>query len=185
MKIGITGHTSGIGKALYDTLIYKGHTCIGFSRRNSYDISDQEDRNAILHNVKNCDVFINNAWADFYQVDLFQGVFDMWISDKSKTIININSRSKYGISGNPSYSATKKQLAKVAYDGMFNPDKRCRIININPGYVKTDMTADKHNTVPMLSAKECADMILWALDQPQHIEIGELSMWLTSLDHDK
>ncbi len=185
MKIGITGHTKGIGKALYDTLIYKGHTVYGFSRQNSYDISDQEDRNAIIHKVKDCDVFINNAWLDFYQVDLFNDIFEQWKTDKTKTIININSRSKYGISGNPSYSATKKELAKVAYKGMFDMDKKCRIINVNPGYVKTEMTKDKHDTIPMLSATEVTDMILWTLDQPQHIEIGEISMWLTSLDHDK
>lgn len=185
MKIAITGHTKGIGKALYDLLIYKGNTCYGFSRKNSYDISDAEDRDAIIFKAKDCDVFINNAWLDFYQVDLFNDIFSLWKEDKSKTIININSRSKYGISGNPTYSATKKELAKVSYKAMFDNDKKCRIININPGYVKTDMTVDKHNSIPMLSAKECAEMILWALDQPQHIEIGELSMWLTSLDHDK
>jgi NADP-dependent 3-hydroxy acid dehydrogenase YdfG len=47
------------------------------------------------------------------------------------------------------------------------------------------MTKDKHDTIPMLSATEVTDMILWTLNQPQHIEIGEISMWLTSLDHDK
>ena len=25
--------------------------------------------------------------------------------------------------------------------------------------------------------KECADAIAWAINQPQHIEIGELSLW--------
>jgi NADP-dependent 3-hydroxy acid dehydrogenase YdfG len=68
---------------------------------------------------------------------------------------------------------------------MFDMDKKCRIINVNPGYVKTEMTKNKHDTIPMLSATEVTDMILWTLNQPQHIEIGEISMWLTSLDHDK
>lgn len=183
MKIGITGHTKGIGKALHSALVSKQHTVTGFSRQNSYDIGDQEDRNAIIHSVKDCDVFINNAWLDFYQVDLFNDIYSHWKTDNTKTIVNINSRSKYsGISGNPTYSATKKQLAKVAYNGMFDPDKKCRIININPGYVKTEMTKSKHDSIPMLSADEVAGMILWALEQPQHIEIGEMSMWLSSLD---
>ena len=26
-------------------------------------------------------------------------------------------------------------------------------------------------------ADECADAIAWAINQPQHIEIGELSLW--------
>jgi len=28
-----------------------------------------------------------------------------------------------------------------------------------------------------ITANECADAIVWAINQPQHIEIGELSIW--------
>ena len=42
MKIAITGHTSGIGKYLFNELS-KEHDVIGYSRTNMFDISDSED----------------------------------------------------------------------------------------------------------------------------------------------
>ena len=59
MKIAITGHSKGIGKACYN-ILEKDNEVYGFSRSNGYDIT--ENFNAIVHAVKNCDVFINNAW---------------------------------------------------------------------------------------------------------------------------
>ena len=38
MKIAITGHTKGIGKACFD-LFNTDNNCIGFSRSNGFDIS--------------------------------------------------------------------------------------------------------------------------------------------------
>ena len=56
MIIGITGHTKGLGKAIYDTL-KASHTIIGFSRTNGYNI---QSPNKIIDCLKDCDVFINN-----------------------------------------------------------------------------------------------------------------------------
>ena len=40
MKIAITGHTRGIGKACAD--VFRHHTIYGYSRSNGYDIKDAE-----------------------------------------------------------------------------------------------------------------------------------------------
>ena len=176
MKIAITGHSRGIGKELYD--IFDGkHQVEGFSRSNGFDIATQHQ--LIARSVKNCDVFVNNAWSGYHQIDLLNTVFDSWKDDETKTIVNISSLSKYpGLSGNTTgYSASKAALSHQAFLLMFKTDRKCRIININPGYVKTDMTKKVHDTASMLTAKECADAIAWTINQPQHIEIGELSLW--------
>ena len=176
MKIAITGHSRGIGKELFD--IFKEDNQVeGFSGSNGYDISTQHQ--LISRSIKDCDIFINNAWAGFSQIDLLNTVFEMWKNDNSKTIVNISSLSKYpGLSGNTTgYSASKAALSHQAFLLMFKTDRKCRMINVNPGYVKTDMTKKVHETASMLSAKECADAIAWAINQPQHIEIGELSLW--------
>ena len=55
--------------------------------------------------------------------------------------------------------------------------KKCRVITINPGYVDTEMTKGK--TAPMLSATKIAETIKWCMDQPQEVEIGEISIWVT------
>lgn len=178
MKIAITGHSKGIGKELYNMLSLD-HTCEGFSRSNGFDIEKQQD--LIVKGIHKCDVFVNNAYKGYEQVNLLNRVWDLWKHDDTKTIVNISSLSKYpGLSGNTSgYSATKAALSHQAFLLMFKDvDRKCRMININPGYVDTDMTSHVQNT-NMLTAKECAECIVWAINQPQHIEIGELGLWRT------
>ena len=60
MKIAITGHTSGIGKALYD-IYSEENEVLGFSRSNAYDIKYDISIEKIVQGSLDCDVFINNA----------------------------------------------------------------------------------------------------------------------------
>lgn len=175
MKISITGHTRGIGKAIAE--LYPD--VLGFSRSNGYDISDPASVQKIITESAHCDVFVNNAYHNFTQCDLLEGMFKLWQNDPSKTIVNIISRARYGLGQAKFYGQTKIKLYDKAKNMMFTP-KKCRIININPGYVKTDMVAHVPNTVKMLSPEQLASMIKWCLDQPQGIEVGELSVWCTT-----
>lgn len=177
MKVAITGHSRGIGKALYESLSEK-HECEGFSRSNGFDIEEHGD--LIVQATLKSDVFINNAYSGMHQVYILNKLWKYWKRDPNKTIVNISSLSKYpNISSNESgYSAHKAALSHQAFILMFKDNSRkCRMINVNPGYVKTDMTASAHDTANMLTPQECADAIIWAINQPQHIEIGELSLW--------
>ena len=70
MKIGITGHTKGIGKSFYDYFYQNKHTVFGFSRSNGYDIDLDQER--ILNILKDCDVFINNASSNDSQLQLLE-----------------------------------------------------------------------------------------------------------------
>ena len=58
---------------------------------------------------------------------------------------------------------------------MFKTPRKCRMINVNPGYVETRMT--ENVTTNKLTAEECAEQIVHSINLPQHIEIGELSLW--------
>lgn len=173
LKIGITGHSKGIGKACYD-LLSKEHEVSGFSRSNGYDIINY---NQVANAVRDLDVFVNNAWDSYYQIDLLNTVFDMWRDDKNKMIVNISSMAKYpGLSDNTSsYTASKAALSHQALKLMFKTNRKCKIININPGFVKTDMVSDKD--FPMLTPEETAQTIAWAINQPRHIEMVEMSFW--------
>lgn len=176
MKIALTGHTSGIGKALYD-ILSKDHEVVCFSRSNGYNIQDDKIKELIVQESLQCDVFINNAYYEMAQVDILNKLWDFWARDKSKTIVNISSLSKYpGISGNTSgYSAHKAALSHQAFLLMFKGNRKCRMINVNPGYVESKMTQGVNAN--MLTAPECAEQIAHAINLPQHIEIGELSLW--------
>ena len=88
IKYAITGHTSGIGKAIYEKL---SPNIIGFSRSNGYNITSNTDRKNILNDSKNVDVFINNAHDEYGQTDLLLDLFDKW-KNLPKTIINVGSR---------------------------------------------------------------------------------------------
>lgn len=169
LKIAITGHTKGIGKAIADAL--HGHTVIGFSRSNGYNISSDVKR--IAQESRECDVFINNAYYDFAQCDLLDEMFSLW-KNNSKTIININSRSIYGYDNSHIYSGSKKELRDLSIKKIFSP-RQCRIININLGYVDTEPV--KNIPARKLTTEQVANTVLWCLNQPHDIEIGELSIW--------
>ena len=176
MKIALTGHTSGIGKALYDILSQE-HEVVCFSRSNGYDIKEDDTIERIVQESLNCDVFINNAYYSLSQVYILNRLWTFWARDKSKTIVNISSLSKYpGISGNTSgYSAHKAALSHQAFLLMFKGNRKCRMINVNPGFVESKMTEGVDAN--KLTAPECAEQIAHVINLPQHIEIGELSLW--------
>lgn len=171
MKVAITGHTKGIGKAIAE--LYPDH--IGFSRSNGYDISKSEHRASILSESQQCDIFVNNAYDQEFQIDMFDEIFDQWRNLESKTIVNLNSRTKYMSPCNDDYWNTKFKLGEKVNKHLF--DRECRIININPGFVLTDTAKpyiDEYQ-LPYISTHECAEYIKWAIDQP--IEIFDLSFW--------
>ncbi len=140
MKILITGHTSGIGKHLYENL---DGDLIGASRSNDKPIkkiSEWFDGS--------CDVFINNAYDDdnlMAQSDALKYVFHQWKGKSNKNIISIGSISPdFEDYEKPSwydksaerYTTGKKILDKTNYKCYmeFN-NVKCTIIR--PGWVDT------------------------------------------------
>jgi len=171
MKVAITGHTQGIGKAIAE--LYPDN--LGFSRSNGYDISVETSREQIVQESIDTDIFINNAVIDNYQTKMFLQIFDVWKHDSNKTIVNINSRAKYLKSTDNEYWNAKKKLFDQVEKNLFG--RRCKIININPGYVMTDSSKEsieKYN-MPYMSTQVCANYVKWAIDQP--MEIWEVSFW--------
>ena len=108
MKIAITGHTRGIGKACAD--VFRHHTIYGYSRSNGYDIKDAED---IFKSAEDCDVFINNAYSHKHQIDLFNLFYNSW-EHTNKHIINVNSIVKYPIQ-KPVLEKYKKDNGKTQH----------------------------------------------------------------------
>jgi hypothetical protein len=88
MKYAITGHTSGIGAAMFQ---YLSPNCIGFSKSTGYDITNKIDRKRIINDSAMCDVFINNASAGFGQSELLHELWKEW-KYLDKTVINVGSK---------------------------------------------------------------------------------------------
>ena len=68
----ITGHTSGLGLALFEHFKNKGWDVEGYSRSNGYDLTDVE---SLLDKIYGADLFINNAYADGAQLEYLNRTF--------------------------------------------------------------------------------------------------------------
>ena len=75
MKIAITGHKQGIGKAFAEQLSARGHDIVGISR------SDGENIRRTAHTaslIAPCDLLINNAISFYAQTELLFEVWHRW-----------------------------------------------------------------------------------------------------------
>ena len=178
MKIGLTGHTKGIGNAI-KTVLEPKNEIVGFSRTNNFNINNPE---AIFEIAKDFDVFINNAQFQNYQTKLFELFWEEW-KYKHKTIININSHSKYPetkarfgnyVKHKQELDAVtkKKTLQLVGGVGKFN----CRVTNLIVGWTDTNMIKFLRH-VKKMPPSTVANTVKWVLDQPQDIQIFELAVW--------
>lgn len=128
MLIAITGHTSGLGKSIFDKT-----NSIGFSRSNGYDINQPQP---IVEAAKNFDVFINNAYSGFAQVGMLYNIYESW-KNQDKLIVNISSNSSDGIKNKIHPYAIHKAALDKASEQLSNLGNRCRVVNIKPGWIDT------------------------------------------------
>ena len=147
MKVAITGDSYGIGAALRYRFEIQGHEVIGFSRTNGYDISNADDRQRIINESQDCDLFINNAYSTYSQCDL---LFELWESWKNqpKRIINISS--SIVMRWQHDFRDIKYRNAKVALEDacefLWNKSEWPAIMVVRP--CLTDTPAAKLNAKP-------------------------------------
>ena len=116
MKVVITGHTYGIGKALYQHFqTFGGWEVVGLSRSNGYDIDKDFDK--VVEAATGCFLFINNAYRDKQQTKLVHV-----LKDKVTKMIVMGSVSRlYPELIHTDYVHDKQELAD-----------ECRLISIDP-----------------------------------------------------
>ena len=172
MRIFITGHTSGIGKALYDLLDHKGYIVFGGSRKTGFDISEPDAYLEIL----DCDVLINNAYHSTGQLELLKNVYKEW-RNKPKIIINVGSAHKDYQIGRPferlNYNVCKKSLETYSF-WISENDNICKSMMYNPGFVDTPIARTGFDKWPdkdqkrvldqLMDPKECANTILFMIE---------------------
>ncbi len=115
-KIVITGHTSGVGKAIYDKFTEVScREIVGMSRSNGYDIEKDFDR--IVEEAAGAELFINNAYRDRQQLKLFHA-----LKNKVDMMVVMGSVSRFYPEMIPTqYVHDKQELAEA-----------CRLESINP-----------------------------------------------------
>lgn len=146
MKLAVTGHTSGLGKSIVDYAISCNHSVKCFSRSNGYNITVDADRLRIISEIADCDVFINNAYDRYGQLDLLYDVYNNWKHD-NKLILSVGS-----IASNAAewrlrpclYSTIKKALDVATYQLVNSHDRQgCKLMIFKPGYL-----GDGDNKIP-------------------------------------
>lgn len=115
-KIVITGHTSGVGKTIYDALCADScREIVGLSRSNGYDIDADFDK--VVEAASGAELFINNAYRDKQQLKLVEA-----LKDKVGMMVVMGSVSRFYPEVIPTqYVHDKQELAEA-----------CRLISMDP-----------------------------------------------------
>ena len=176
MKIAITGHTAGIGKALSKIYANKGHEIVGLSRRNGYNI---RSITKVVSMIEPCDIFINNAQVGFAQTELLFAVYKVWKDKKNKKIINISTMltclptsSLPGIEMTE-YFVQKKSLEE-AISQLRNLNSSVNICLVKPGAVATQ--PDQCDPYPFANVNHWAQTLVSVLDVESNLEISEIAL---------
>ena len=138
MKCIITGHTAGVGKAMYEHFQAKGWEVIGMSRANGYDISIEQDK--IVREAEGCDVFINNAYCNEAQTELVKA-----LHTKVKKMIVLGSvAADYHDTLWKGYGGHKKRLEETCKELSLIDDKSlATIFYMKLGFCENSLWPDK------------------------------------------
>ena len=154
MNFLITGHTSGIGKAIFEK--FNG---VGLSKSTGFNILNDD----ITPYLKNCDVFINNAYDNS----------DPWA--QTKLLYKSKHVPKIICIGSNTTDQTKKkphpyQSAKLALENSCNQlfYLGYNITLIKLGYVNTPRVSKI--TDKKMEATYVANLIEWILQQPYRVK---------------
>lgn len=178
MKVAITGHTSGLGKALKERFESSGHTVIGFCITTGYDISDTEARSRIIAESADCDVFINNAYYPNSQHLMFESAYNAF-DNTEKTIINIGSKViDINLSQHEhdewlsTYHCDKTALQELVKDKYLKPNPR--ILNVLSGLINTNMSSGRKD--PKIDVVDVADLIYQMFILRDRLIVQEISI---------
>lgn len=142
-SVAITGHTSGIGKGIHDHFLSLGIRVKGFSKDTGFDISKKENIDRIVELTRDCDLFFNNAYSGYSQVELAK-LWQQQHWSNNHFIINTSSMAAEPFADIPNnfpwlrpYGEEKYALNKVSWD-INHSGSKCKSIVIMPGVCQTN-----------------------------------------------
>lgn len=182
MKIAITGHTAGIGKAFAEQLSRRGHDIVGISRREGENIR-RVSHTASL--IEPCDLFINNAQTGYAQTELLYEVWKRW-QGKERYIWNISTiMTETPINSQPdgqndlimsAYRNQKLALEEASRQLKFK-SAWPQISIIRPGGVATQ---EKLNNTDKANVNLWVESVIDTFSHNDNINISEISIGYTN-----
>ena len=182
MKIAITGHTKGIGQALYQELFQKGHHIVGYSRSNGYDISREVDRERILSESKDFDIFVNNAYSPGSQFSLLKELVAQW-QGHHKMILNVSSKAVYAkVVPDFMKSYVDDKQSQIDFISQRKLKAEPQILNLILGLADTQMSQSLE--AKKLDPKKVAELLANLLELKDQIYVQELMIDVPFQDWD-
>jgi NADP-dependent 3-hydroxy acid dehydrogenase YdfG len=174
MKIAITGHTKGIGKAIFDYLLDNNYDIAGYSRSNGWNIDNYQH---CAKEISKYDCFINNAYSfanGYSQTELLREVWKSWKDDPSKTIITIGSYgTEFTQRRDHPYTIHKHaldQTVKQLRAAAVNP----HMVNIRPSWVDVARVATFKE--PKVAPQSIADTVEFVLKNRDDFRVYDISL---------
>ena len=187
MKIAITGHTKGIGRAIKKLLEKDGHEVVGASTSNGINV--MRTKSVINWITKeDPDIFINNVYAPDSQCHILYQLYELWQYEE-KHIINLGSTSGeshmnfqemgYNKHWTP-YVSDKARLdfACQYLSERYNKHHRCKVTNVSAGFVDTQAVAMFKPFIEsycFMQPSDVANIVKWVVDTPKHLQIRKVS----------
>lgn len=177
MNVVITGHTSGIGKAVLERFYGLGFETVGVSRKNGWDLEHPNTIPGLLETY-DCNVVVNNAYCGDVQRVLLREWFLKNRHHSNRCMVVIGSLSTNVPMPREemiNYVAFKEALHRTCYELQILKHQ-CRLILVRPGFVDTPFVAafldkKKHR---WLSPSEVSKIIVDAVIQTDHMEMREI-----------
>lgn len=185
MKILITGNREyGLCQKicdLFDTMDNVVYRCV--SRSTGYDLCDNNNHQKLADEFveQSYDVFINNSalWK-FNQTLLAETMYNV-VSEaqKSAYFIHIGSTADTGVRGSAwRYPIEKKSIKdfnrNLSYATIGGSNIKTTLIS--PGSLTTENVVKKHPDRKLLDTSYIADLVVWLLNQPEYVNINEISL---------
>jgi NAD(P)-dependent dehydrogenase (short-subunit alcohol dehydrogenase family) len=164
-KVLITGHTRGIGRAVFDLLTQHGYECAGFSQSTGHNILECEDM--IVDKVEQFDYVVLNAYAQHSQEIMLKKIVERY-SDKDLRVAVITSTSGTSAGADDDiideeyteYKQLKKDLIRCISEVQQDlVDKKLNVYDVCPDTVYTDMTVGLWEQYPKLQPKDVAECV--------------------------
>ncbi len=184
-KILITGSRKyGLCEAmcnLFDTMPDIEYETASRSNGIHLDTAEGQRQLAEYYIKGNFDIFINNSaiW-NFKQVMIVECVFNaMEEADRKGHIINIGSTADTGVKGRTWRYPTEKKALKaynrdLTYKAMGGSNIKTTLIS--PGSLTTKSVMKKHPDRKLIDVEYIAELVVWTINQPEYINVNELSI---------
>ena len=174
-RVALTGHTSGIGKEIYEYCVFNGAEVRGYSRSSGFDMKERNGDHIINDILRwDAEVVFNHAWYPRIQNKILKILHTQW-KEKEKVIINTGSATCYYSIGASIYESDKAELRDycIAKAVDYPYKDKCRLHNVSMGWTNSKVLEGVEEGDYFIDPYEAA-LVLINLVMPQNYVMTEV-----------